>query len=1212
MQTGGGIKRKATVGTSTSTKKPRLHTSQEPSTSGVSPNFDNIECHVCKKSFSKKYFTNHLQSNAHKNNVLSSYKSFTNVQLIDTAFGNRLKTFRITSNVNETILEFETPEVFLEGIKETITSLINDCVKEQKAVKVNFLLHADFIQQSKNLHNSFDFQTQNHIFCTGTILENDFAPVISEICSKISNFERKDSGWSLIKIKHIDVNINKFNPLRGSSYIDLPLDIKHKKAVINVKNNDVQCFKWAILSALFPVTRDNERVSAYIGKQNELKFDGIPFPIKLKDINKFEALNNISINVFGLEYDVESRSNKVVGPLYFTKQRKSRHVNLLYITNGTNGHYCYIKNLSRLVNKQLTGMRDAVHICDGCLLYFTTTERLNEHQKFDCSHVRTELPHENSTLSFNNYERKLKIPFVVYADFEAFLKPIQHCVNDPSKSHTTNVQQHEVYSFGYYVKCSYDDRLSRYKTYSGSDCAKVFMGCLQNELKQIFKKNNFQVQPLPLTNENQLQIETATNCFICENILNSEKHIYHDWQTGVYRGVAHEACSAKFRPPRFVPVVLHNLSNYDAHFIVQALNFVEGDIEVIPQNKEKYISFSKVLTINNQQVHLRFIDSLKFLNCSLQSLANNLQDEQFKELKKSFSDEVDFNLLKRKGIYPYECMTSFESLKATSLPPKDKFYSSLTDSIVSHEDYKHAENVWRHFNCQNMEDYSNLYLKTDVLLLTDIFENFREVCLKTYDLDSLYYYTAPGLSWESMLKYTQVKLELLSDFDKVAFVKSGIRGGVSQCSHRHAEANNKFMSNFDDNKPSSYLTYLDANNLYGWAMSQYLPIGDFQWVDTNTDFNVSNTSDFGYILEVDLDYPDNLHDLHSDFPLCPENIKVGGCKQLKLVPNLYNKEKYVIHYRNLKQCIEMGLKLTKIHRILKFRQSPWLQKYIDLNTQLRASATSDFEKDFFKLMNNSIFGKTMENIEKRVDVKLRTHWENHGKRKGVEHLIAKPEFHSLSIFTENLVAIQLRKTKLYYNKPIFLGFCILDISKTLMYDFHYNYMKKKYNSNCRMLYTDTDSLVYQLFTENFYEDIKPDIERFFDTSDYPPDNIFGFPLLNKKKIGLFKDENNGKIFNEFVGLRSKMYAMDIQDKFIAKSKGVNKCVTKKFQMENYKNVLFSKENKVCEMFRFRSLKHVIYTQKSNKISLSYTDTKRYIKPNSTETLAWGHYSIRHL
>ena len=186
---------------------------------------------------------------------------------------------------------------------------------------------------------------------------------------------------------------------------------------------------------------------------------------------------------------------------------------------------------------------------------------------------------------------------------------------------------------------------------------------------------------------------------------------------------------------------------------------------------------------------------------------------------------------------------------------------------------------------------------------------------------------------------------------------------------------------------------------------------------------------------MDLDYPKDLHDLHNDYPLAPERLKIGGVE--KLIPNLWDKEKYIVHHENLKLYLELGLKVEKIHRGIKFREEPWMRSYIKLNTRLRTEAKNDFEKDFFKLMNNSVFGKTMENIRNRVDVKLVS------DRKVAEKLSAKPNFKHCTIFDENLIAIQMTRTKLTFNKPVYCGMAILDLSKTLMYDFHYKYIKPK-------------------------------------------------------------------------------------------------------------------------------------------------------------------------
>ena len=297
------------------------------------------------------------------------------------------------------------------------------------------------------------------------------------------------------------------------------------------------------------------------------------------------------------------------------------------------------------------------------------------------------------------------------------------------------------------------------------------------------------------------------------------------------------------------------------------------------------------------------------------------------------------------------------------------------------------------------------------------------------------------------------------------------------------------------------------------------------------------------ILEVDLEYPQELHDLHNEYPLAPERIKINSLSQSeKLIPNLNNKEKYVLHSENLKLYEKLGLKITKIHKGIKFHEEDFMKKYIDLNTRLRTNAKNEFEKDFFKLMNNSVFGKTMENVRNRVDIQLVNR-----KEKALK-LFSKTNFDKRTIFSENLIAVHMHKKKIKLDKPIYLGMSILDLSKTLMYDFHYNYIKPKYGENSRLLFTDTDSLMYEIKTEDFYKDISPDVEKMFDTSNYPKEHESGIKTgLNKKVIGMMKDECGGKQIEEFVGLRAKLYSYKMCEsgKVTKRCKGVKKNVIEK-------------------------------------------------------------------
>ncbi|XP_044575149.1 uncharacterized protein LOC123258956 [Cotesia glomerata] len=593
------------------------------------------------------------------------------------------------------------------------------------------------------------------------------------------------------------------------------------------------------------------------------------------------------------------------------------------------------------------------------------------------------------------------------------------------------------------------------------------------------------------------------------------------------------------------------MSGYDSHFIIKSLaaNF-KGNIEILPINKERYISFTK--HVEKTCVNLRFIDSFKFMASSLNKLALNLKDDDKKINKLHYDDPEKFRLVTRKGVFPYEYISSNDKLNDKQLPAIQYFYSKLSNENISDEEYAFAQSIWKEFNLKTLGKYSDLYLKTDVLLLADVFENFRSNCLNIYSLDPLHYYTVPGLAFDAMLKYTGVELELLHDPEIMLFIEKGIRGGVSQCTNRYALANNRYMGDkFDTNKPESYLMYFDVNNLYGASMSMPLPTGSFEWVELNFDIEqeidkfLSNTNGFGYIFEVDLKYPEELYDIHKDLPLCPEHFLPPDKKQTKLATTLYDKKNYVIHYRNLKQCIELGLKLTKIHRVFKFKESAWLKPYIDKNTDCRKAAKNEFEKDFYKLMNNSVFGKTMENVRKYKDVRIVTRWSG---RYGASDMICKPNFHSLTVFDK---------------------------------------------------------------IPNIYEIIKRDITK-FDTSDYPLNNIYNIPLVNKKVLGLMKDENNGKIMSEFVGLRAKLYCFKIynaeeDDKIKMRAKGVKNSTLRTITFDDYKKCLMDHINVNKDQYIIRSEMHEVKTMlQKEKLALSWGDDKRQLLENSTDTLPWGH------
>ena len=1122
------------------------------------------------------------------------------------------------------------PIEFLAYAKPAILNIF----KSNQNIKTMLYLHCLMQNIQSTTPVEFAFHSKDlKLVLEGTDISelyNGMADEIEEEIQKVENSE--GSGYTFVKVIKLVLHVTKWQPLYGSSYMPLDPYLANKKAIINMKNEDDKCFMWCVLRALYPKDKNSERIDKDLkSKQDIINMKGICYPVSLNGIKRFEELNpNISISVLG--YNKEEGG---VYPLQISKYKGCEYDIVLLLlkeaVTGENGeikektHYTLVKNTSALIASQKNNHKGKRHACLNCFNSFNTLESLNKHKEYcyENESIKTNMPPQNTYLRFKNFLYSEKAPFAVYADFESLIKPLDNCDPDPNKSYTKKYQKHEPISFSYYITFNgvfFKPILRKYtKTKpEDADAMDIFIKWLEEDVKDIA---NIEPKEMIFTEEDTKHFNNASDCWICGEELGNDRVRDHCHFTGRYRGPAHNKCNLKYRKPKNISVFFHNLSGYDSHLFIKKLGTPNKNenIDCIPNNEEKYISFSKTIVtgqytnkkgkVKDKTFKIVFKDSLKFMSSSLGALVNNLP--AFKNLLNYFTPKQT-ELLKQKGFYPYEYMDSEEKFNDTKLPPREAFYSKLSGKGITEKDYEHAGNVWNSFKMKTFKEYHELYNITDVLLLADVFENFQDLCLKIYGLDPVYYFTAPGLAWDACLKMTSVKLELLSDSNMLLMFEEGIRGGISIISNRYGEANNKYMrKGFNKNKPSKYLMYLDANNLYGCAMSEKLPTHGFKWLLDREIGKLFNNQvlqvweKIPCILEVDLEYPENLHDLHNDYPFCPERVKCKNGVE-KLIPNLNDKTKYVIHYKNLIQCLRAGIKLKKIHSGIKFVESEWMKPYIDKNTNLRAMTKNNFEKDFYKLMNNSVFGKTMENLRNRVDVRLVNTKEK------LRKLVAKPNFKSRKIFNENLVSVHMKKTSLLMNKPIYLGMCILDLSKIIMYDFHYNYIKSKYADKAKLLFTDTDSLMYEIQTEDFYKDISGDVKDRFDTSDYPENHPSGIPTgENKKVLGMMKDEVAGKIIKEFVGLRSKLYSFVMDDGGETKKcKGIKKQVVESsIRHEHYKTCLTTGKELLRKQNILRSYDHEVYTEEVNKVALSALDDKRHILSDGMDTLALGHYKI---
>ena len=713
------------------------------------------------------------------------------------------------------------PKEFLEHGKQPIINIFNS----NRNIKTMLYLHVIMKREQPGepvpKTDKFAFHSKGlKLVLEGTNEEDTYDEMAAEILEEIDMIEMAEgSGWVFVKVEKLVLHTTRWDPVNAGSYIELPQELKNRKAIINMKNQDDKCFMWSVLRALNPERIDNDLKS----KVDTLNMKGIQYPVSLRGIDRFEHLNpEISITVLG--YNEEEK----VYPLKVSKYTGCEHdIVLLLIKDKENSHYCLVKNISALLSSQINNHKGTRYFCLNCFNGFKSPDSLDKHKEYcynnEC--VKISMPPPNTFLRFKNFRYSEKAPFAIYADFESLIKPLDNCDPDPNRSYTKKYQKHEPISFCYYIKCfndtlckeifNDDTKRKQLKSYiktkpEDPDAIDVFIKWLEDDVKFLA---NITPKKMIFTKEDEKQFNTASDCWICgEELKHNDKVRDHCHYTGRYRGAAHNSCNLKYSKPKGVPVFFHNLTGYDSHLFIKKLGSSneKETIECIPNNEEKYITFTKNIIVGqyinkkgedkDKTFKIVFKDSLKFMSSSLGALVNNLPKNGFKNISKYYTPE-QVELIKQKGFYPYEFMDTEEKFNDTKLPPQKAFYSKLSGKGISEKDYKHAWNVWNTFKMKTLKDYHKLYNETDVLLLADVFENFRNLCLKIYGLDPVYYFTAPGLAWDACLKMTNINLELLSDPNMLLMFEKGIRGGISIISNRYGEANNKYMGNrFNKNK----------------------------------------------------------------------------------------------------------------------------------------------------------------------------------------------------------------------------------------------------------------------------------------------------------------------------------------------------------------------------------------------------------------------------
>lgn len=715
-------------------------------------------CVVCDKYVSNGNLTRHKASALHQRKLVlynikelpyfneSLFRDF-NI-FIYTAETQRDGTVTIIRCQPYMILD--TVDSLKDEIPKFTYKMINEKLTAFHGLKIQLILKANFSHRINEFEEIKYIPSDNEIITSKDEIKNKIHVCINRIATRIEEWDNNEAYLRLDRIIYLDVKIRIYQPFQGSSYIQTPKWIADKKATINIKNEDEYCFKYCVMYGLFKneIKYDPERVSHYKKLEekyhNSINFDKIKFPFEVKDYNMrmFQNKNpTISLNIYYVE-------DKMILPLKFCAEEKINHMNLLLIQNSSKTHFIYIKSLSRLVSSQVNDKNGKKYFCNKCFAFKYTQADLDKHKVMCDNYFKTHkalpiLCKKGTILKFKNFAKTVPVPVMIYADLESIIQ--------------NEDKQHIPCSYGYRIVSTIElNDVEQFEVYTGKDCIFRFMNKLKaiaQQLDGIFKSRNKEFLTHNLTNEEEEQFQCTNICHFCCKLIEKDdvKVRDHCHLTGKYRGPAHNKCNINVREKSNVKVVFHNGSNYDFKLLVKHLYHVTKDIRAIACNEEKFIMFA--VNIPQTRITYEFIDSYRFLAESLDILSKNLIRKQGFESLKYTNEYFKNESIIGKGYLCYEYLDSFDKLDERTLPQHEQFYSSVKSRNITTDEYNSALTMFKALKCRTLKDYLESYLRLDVLLLADVFEHFRGVCLQIYKLDPAHYYSVPGLTWDAANKF---------------------------------------------------------------------------------------------------------------------------------------------------------------------------------------------------------------------------------------------------------------------------------------------------------------------------------------------------------------------------------------------------------------------------------------------------------------------------
>lgn len=1077
----------------------------------------------------------------------------------------------------------------------------------------------------KYIYASPCFRSHSHTILSENEIEERLQTAVATVLDAYDVYMKQGSGWILQRVESSQQNVYQYSTMSGgggkimkmrSKLLPTFLVSKTRSLLTFPSTTDNKCFLHCVLAALYPI-KGPKRTSpkAYAGYEDTLQIDNLTFPVSLKQIPEFEKRNDLSINVFAADEKTQKhyylqRSNNLSG----------RHVIDLLLHND---HFSLIMSWTCFTMDR-KNRRIPCRICGRVYKFQGTLDA--------CSYCTSKTLESNLVFpdpsvkhKFCNFKNVCMNPFVYYCDLETIATPVVQEKQTKTGKIERKKEHHPIAIGLLRVSTAKEHSHEKPIILTGEDCIEKFFDTLRTEAKYMDEILETVNHPINMSPEQERDHFNAEKCYVCQTNLDSRTKMRdhnHLIRKENYLGAICNGCNLNRTDLKRsqTPLIFHNSAGFDIQFIIQKLDKInQGVTYVIGKTGERIMSMN---LLRNRYI---VMDSLNHLQSSLSSLVEILKKsgKPLIHTQRCWQNER-IELLSRKGVFPYSFLTNSNVLTSTvNLPPADAFYDELTEKTIDIEDYKHAERVWNHFKCKNLMDYMKLYLKTDITLLADVFENYRHFFEQEFQLDSTRYLSLPGLSYDCMLRYTNCVMDFVHDLETFNFLKLGLRGGVAMIPHRYAFANNPELKDYDPNQPTTHLVYLDCNALYSSIMTKKLPYKKLRWVSDLQGFEQKideYTPDdrIGYFIECDLDYPTDIHDLTRDLPLAPEHkvvqpnmlssyaihlvekLGIKLDKLPKLLSTQFDRKKYVCHIENLKFYLQRGMKLVKIHRVLSFKQKAVFEPYIRLCINKRnLPGTSPDEKTMWKLCCNSVFGRTIMNVEKKNSIKLVTN------PAVVSRAISNPRFKHADLINDCVVQVTSVPRSAMIKTPYFIGVAILELSKLHMMRLHYEHFMKKYGrQRLQLCMTDTDSFLYHIQTKDLHQDLRDlGIVEF---GNYPVEH----PFHDKKHAGelfFLKDESAGIPIRSFVGLRAKSYSLEYEKEVLNKvvGKGIPKAKLRNITHNDMLRVLRENITTEVESNQLRSFKHHMYSIKQTKLALSSFDSKRYMC-DAISTLPFGH------